>query len=441
MVRLADTPVRWLVSVRSGLVGQSLAGALEHELGAPVTRVDLGGLDDAALSELILARFPGRWSPGVLRQVVALAAGSPYAALEVARETAARGGRDGEAAHLPSTLSGSLRGRLDRLGPRTLAVVQAAALAGAPTRALLRAVCGGPVGEQVDAAVEAGVLEAAAPDPVLRFAHPLLRETAEGMLSGPARRRLHRLIGGALDDPDEAAWHLAYGADEPDEALARQVEQAAQNAGARGAAVRAAALAQMAAELTPDPDSQQAWQRRVAWLQRLVAAGEFEQIRRLGEKWALDVPASLRGRLSAARAAAEPDTEAVCGLLAEAFEDLAGHDPARAAEIGADMCGVLGIVLGRLDEARSRITEVVAQGRASGNPVALRKALTCDGFLAALAGEADAGDRLREAMRLAGFTATASAYETPETMLAMWYLWRGELDPARVLLNAEIAVG
>ena len=185
LVRLAGSPVRWLVSVRSGHAGRGLARALEHELGARVTRIDLAGLDDAALAELILHRFPGRWSPGVLRQVVALAAGSPYAAVEVARETVARGGRDGAAVHLPSTLSGSLRSRLERLGPQTLAVVQAAALAGAPTRALLRAVAGGPVGEQVDAALEAGVLEAVPPDPVLRFSHPLLQETADGMLTGP----------------------------------------------------------------------------------------------------------------------------------------------------------------------------------------------------------------------------------------------------------------
>ena len=221
VVRLREVPVRWLVAVRSEHADEGLARVLEHELGERVTRVDLAGLDDAALSELVLARFPGRWSPGVLRRVVALAAGSPYAAVELARETMARGGHDGAAVHLPSTLAGSLRARLDRLGLATLAVVQTAALAGAPTRGLLGAVAGGPVGGLVDEAVEAGVLEAVPPDPVLRFSHPLLRETAEAMLSGPARRRLHRVIGGAVEDPDEAAWQLARGAEEPDEALAR----------------------------------------------------------------------------------------------------------------------------------------------------------------------------------------------------------------------------
>ena len=205
-----------------------------------VTRVELAGLDDAALSELVMRRFPG-WSPGVLRQLVALAAGSPYAALELARETAARGGRDSAAVHLPSTLAGSLRRRLDRLSPPVLTVVQAAAVAEAPTRALLRAFTDGPVGECVDEALEAGLLEATAPDPVLRFSHPLLREAAGAMLSGPRRRRLHRVIGAALNDPDEAAWHLACGADEPDETLAERAEQAASRASARGAPARAAA--------------------------------------------------------------------------------------------------------------------------------------------------------------------------------------------------------
>ena len=439
VVRLRDVPVRWLVAVRSGHTDRGLARVLDHELGERVTRVDLAGLDDAALSELILARFPGRWSPGVLRQVVALAAGSPYAAVELARQTMARGGHDGTAVHLPSSLSGSLRSRLGRLGPATLVVVQAAALAGAPTRGLLRAVAGGRVGGLVDKAVAAGVLEARSPDPVLRFSHPLLRETAEAMLSGPARRRLHRVIGTALEDPDEAAWHLARGADEPDEALAERVERAAQNAAARGAAARAAALAKSAAALTPDPHSLDAWRRRLVWLERLWAAGEYDQVRRLGEKWAIDVPVVLRGRLTAVRADADNDVESACSLLTEAFEDLAGRDPARAERVGTQLCITLGL-LGRLDEARSRTAAVVAQARATGDPVVVRGALAVDGFVAAMAGEADAGDRLREAARLPGFADTPFPYDAPETFLAEWYTWRGELDSARDLLNAVITV-
>jgi hypothetical protein len=187
VVRLVDVPVRWLVAVRSGPAGRGLARVLDHELAEAAVRVDLGGLAEAALSGLVLARFPGRWSPGVLGRVVTLAAGSPYAALELARETAAQGGRDGTVVHLPATLAESLRGRLGRLDPGVLAVVQAAAVAETPARALLRAICGPQAGARVEAALDAGVLDAAPPDPVLRFSHPLLREAAGAMLTGPGR--------------------------------------------------------------------------------------------------------------------------------------------------------------------------------------------------------------------------------------------------------------
>ncbi len=284
------------------------------------------------------------------------------------------------------------------------------------------------------------MLETVPPDPVLRFSHPLLREAAESMLTGPGCRRLHRVIGAALDDPDEAAWHLASGADEPDEALAERVERAAQNVSSRGAAARAAALAGAAARLTPDPDSLRAWQRRIMWLELLDAASEFDQVRRLGEKWAPHVPVALRGQLTAVRAAVEDDTEAACGLFAEAFADLAGSDPARAAQVGTRMACCLGINLGRLDEARPRAAAAVTQARAAGDRVVLREALAADGFLAALAGAADAGDQLRAAVRLPGLADMPSPYYGPETFAAMWHLWRGELDPARELLQAVLNV-
>ena len=440
VVRLKDVPVRWLVAVRSGHTGQGLAQVLDHELGPAVTRVNLAGLDDEALSQLVMDRLPGRWSPGVLRRVVALASGSPYAALELARETAAQGGRDGTLVHLPATLADSLRSRLDRLSSELLAVVQTAAVAETPTRALLRAVEGGAADGRVDEALEAGVLDADPPDPVLRFSHPLLREVAETMLSGPGQRRLHRAIGSALSDPDEAAWHLARGADEPDETLAERAEQAAQHANERGAPARAAALAQIAAELTPDPDSAPAWGRRISWLERLVDAGEYEQARRLSEKWAVHVPPSLRGRLTAVRARVVIDVEASCGLYAEAFAELAGRDPGRAAEAGTQMCLLLGIHQRRLGEAHSRVGPVIAQARAGGNPVRLRQTLAAAGVLAALAGEPGAGDQLREAVRLPGLTDMSFPYDAPETSLALWHLWRGEFGPARDLMNAVIDV-
>jgi DNA-binding CsgD family transcriptional regulator len=435
VVRLGAASVRWLLAVRPEHADRGLAQVVLHELADRVTRVELAGLDDAMLTEIVLDRFPGRWSPAVLRQVVTLAAGSPYAALALARETIASGQREGGTVHLPPTLAVSLRSRLERLSPPTLGVVQAAALAGKPTRTLLRAVAFDPVDDRVDEALEAGVLETSPPNPVLRFSHPLLRQAAEDMLTGPGRRRLHRALAAAMDDPDEAAWQLARGADERDDALAAKAEVAAQHAITRGALARAADLSHAAAELTPDPDSLAAWRRRIMWLERLEAIGEFDQVRQQGEKWAPQVPLPARGQLTAVRATVEPDFEAAQVLWAEAFADLADRDPVRAASVGSSLAGHLGVQLGRLAEARTYAAATVIQARAGGEPAVLREAMATDGLLSALAGEADAGDRLRAAVSMPGFANTAFPYNSSETYLAWWHLWRGELALARGLLQ------
>lgn len=440
IVRLASAPVRWLVSVRSDQTVLGLPRMLDHELGPRAARIDLAELDDAALSELIMARFPGRWSPGVLQQVIALAAGNPYAALEVARETIARGEQDGTTAHVPPSLATAVRGHLSRLGKAALATVQAAALTAAPTRALLRVVIDGPVDEHVNEALTAGVLQTSPPDPVLRFSHPLLREAAESMLTDQERRQLHRVVGASMDDPHEAVWHLARGAEEPDEDLAKRLDLAAKDAAARGAPARAAALARAAVGLTPDQDSTEGWHRRLMWLTGLTAAGEFDQARRNSQEWATRIPAMLRGQLSVMRARVETDAVKGYELLIAALEDLAGRDPLRAALAYAEASMFLGVVMGRVDQARPLAAAAIPFARAAGSPPLLRSVLAAGGLLAALAGEPGADVQLRDAVRLPGAADSPFPYLSPETALALWHLYRGEHGQARDLLREVAAL-
>jgi DNA-binding CsgD family transcriptional regulator len=441
VVRLAGVPVRWLVSVRSEHAVRGLARMLGHELGPRAAQIDLAELGQAALAELIMARFPGQWSPGVLREITTLAAGNPYAALEVARETVARGPRDGTKARVPASLATAVRSRLRRLGPPALATVQTAALTGEPTRALLRMVRPEPVDEHVDNAVTAGVLLQATPsDPVLRFSHPLLREAAAGMLTDPQRRQLHRVIGATVDDAHEAAWHLACGAEETDEDLAKRLDLAAEDAAARGASARAATLARAAVGLTPNQDSPEGWHRRLMWLTGLTAAGEFDQARRNSQEWAARIPVPLRGRLSILRAHVETDVEQRYELLAAAQQDLAGRDPLRTALAYAEAAIVLGVLLGRLDQARPLAKAAIPHASAAGYPPLLRGVLAANGLLAALAGEPGADRQLRAAVRLPGFSDTPYPFRSPETALALWHLWRGECDPARDLLQSVVTL-
>jgi DNA-binding CsgD family transcriptional regulator len=442
-VRLSGVPVRWLVSSRFAGAGQGfgqgLTRVLARELGPRAVWIRVNGLDDAALSELVASRFPGPWSASVLRQVITLAAGNPYTALEVARETIACGGQDGRSAHVPAGLTAATRQRLDRVHPPTLAVIHVAALTAAPTRALLRAVLPGPVDEHVDDAIEAGILHASPPDPVLRFSHPLLREAAAGMLTSPRRRRLHRDIGAAIDDPAEAAWHLGQGADEPDEDLAQRLQRAAEDALVRGTPARAAELAHAAVELTPNPDSLPGWHRRLMWLAMLTSANEFSQVRRHGEKWATQVPAAMRSWLAVLRSRVETNAEDHLELLVTAADEATGQDPLRSALAYAEASIVLGLQLGQLEAARRLAAAAIQPAQATGIPVLLRGVMAADGLLAVLAGEPGAGDQLRAAIAIPGFDDNPVPYESPESALAAWHIWRGEHRPARDLLRAVLA--
>jgi DNA-binding CsgD family transcriptional regulator len=436
---LSDAPVGWLVSVRTEHAGAGLGGVLVHEFASRLIRIDLAVLGVDALAGLILNRFPGRWSPQLLRHIVQLADGNPYTALELARETVASAGRDAPAARVPTTLAESLDARLRRLVPSACAVVQAAAATPRPTRRLLRAVIGDQVDPAIDHALEADVLDADPPDPVLRFSHPLLREVALRSLTGPQLRRLHRTLAAVVDDPIEAAGHLAAGAEEPDETTAATVEQAARQAAGRGARARGAALAEAAVGLTPDPDGLPAWRRRILQLGCLEQAGERERGRVLTVKWAIEgAPEEISGELLFFQAVMDNDLRYSARLLAQAVDKL-DHIPALAANTRALLANLLGILLGQLAAGRAHADQAVRVAqRVDDAPEIVRFAYAVQADLAARAGDPQAEALLRAAVAMPGWECTWEKFNSPESRLAWWHLRRGELDAARELLHTVL---
>ena len=90
----------------------------------------------------------------------------------------------------------------------------------------------------------------------IRFRHPLVRSAIYGTATFAERRAVHRALAETLKDAgeiDRYAWHLAAATLEPDEEVARELEQAAGRARSRNAFTAASAAAERAADLSPSP--------------------------------------------------------------------------------------------------------------------------------------------------------------------------------------------
>jgi DNA-binding CsgD family transcriptional regulator len=234
----------------------------------------VGGLraaDARALLDSVLA-----WpvEPRVRDLMVAETHGNPLALVELPRgltpaELAGGFGLPG-ARPLPDRIEESFRRRLAALPEETRRLLQVAAAepagdASVVWRAAERLGIGAAAAVP---AVEAGLAEFGVR---VWFRHPLARSAAYWSASAAQRLQVHAALADAIDpeaDPDCLAWHRALAVPGPDEDVAAGLEGSAGRARARGGLAAAAAFAERAAQLTPDPA------RRT---QRLLAAARAKR--------------------------------------------------------------------------------------------------------------------------------------------------------------------
>ncbi|MEV7010673.1 BREX system ATP-binding domain-containing protein [Streptosporangium sp. NPDC051022] len=242
--------------------------------GLPSLAVD--GLDDADARELLAAANPGRLDARVLERIVAETRGNPLALLELSRTGRAEllGGFA-----LPAVGADALQERYER---RVRALPE-------PTRRLLLLAAADPTGDATllwRAAQGMGLSpQTAAPAEEAQlveigrsvlFRHPLMRSAAYAAGRIEERRTVHRALADALDavnDRQRRAWHLACAAEGPDDRLAAELADVAQNAESRGGVATAAALLRRSAELTTDPGLQV--ERTLSAAQASLDAGAF----------------------------------------------------------------------------------------------------------------------------------------------------------------------
>jgi DNA-binding CsgD family transcriptional regulator len=226
---------------------------------AGLPELPVAGLSEADSRGLLRTVAMAPLDEQVCDRIIAEAGGNPLALLELPRglSPAELAGGYGltPAGPVPGRIEESFTARLRELPVATQRLLLAAAAEPLGDMSLLwRALATlGIATEAVEPAERAGLIQLGSR---LRFRHPLVRSAAYRAGSSSERQAVHRALAEATDrdaDPDRRAWHLARASIAPDEAVARELEDSAGRARARGGLGAAAAFLEWATEMTPEP--------------------------------------------------------------------------------------------------------------------------------------------------------------------------------------------
>jgi DNA-binding CsgD family transcriptional regulator len=172
----------------------------------------------------------------------------------------------------------------------------------------------------------------------VEFRHPLIRTAIYSGATTGRRQAAHAALARVFadaGDEDRRTWHLAAAAVEPDEAVAAQLERAAERARARGGPEAACAALERAAQLSTEPVPRK--RRLVAAAENAWLAGQLDRAseslraaRPLAPEPQLDADiARLRGSIELAAGSATHAQQ----LLLRAAQDVADVDSVRALDI------------------------------------------------------------------------------------------------------------
>jgi len=439
--RLDGHPVRLVASLRldPALPASDLLGAIPPEL---TTRVRVGPLSAGALHRAIRIQL-GRTLPRpVLLRVHQLSGGNPFYALELARSLPDEP-RRGFA--LPPTLERVTHGRLERLAAPVRRILEPAALLANPTATVLERLGEDPkqVGEYLDSAVQAGVIEIEADR--VRFTHPLLAEGMAAMIGPRRRHRLHLRLAELVSDPEERARHLALATDLPNGEVARALDEAAAHSRARGAPDAAAELAELARELTPPEEESALRTRGLGAAQYHFDAGDATRAASvLRDVIASTPPGPDRAELLY-RLSMMSWMNLLHGVRDPALQALqeAGDDRGLRSGLHAAL-GWVEFYLADLDAAADHAHSAVEEVNQVADPAARADALATLGLVEYARGRPSESFmaeaiQFQDVMMATGSWTEASVYTTPRSILGLELMWSGRLDEARRILEQELA--
>ncbi|MDN5857468.1 MAG: LuxR C-terminal-related transcriptional regulator [Pseudonocardia sp.] len=309
---------------------------------AEVPDLAVGGLDRTAAAALLAERAGMAVPVEVGEQLVTRTGGNPLALVELPAALSADelSGTAPLPAQLPVT-EGIERVFLDRArrlpAPAlTVLLVAAADDSGLVTTVRAAAAALGVDEQFLETAERSDLLRVRGRQVELR--HPLVRSAIYTAATSSARRRVHHALATVTgeQDPDRRAWHLAAATEDPDETVARELDQVARRARHRGGQEAASAALERAAELTPQPGDPRATRlhqaAHAAWL-----AGAPPRARALAEAAHLHVEdPGLRADNARLRARVEWNTGSLQlghRMVVLAAADVAPFDPDRARDL------------------------------------------------------------------------------------------------------------
>ena len=245
-----------------------------------LSELKVPGLRNGDARSLLSSAVRFKLDDQVRDRIVAETGGNPLALLELPRRLTAT-----ELAGGFGVLeAGALSGRIEESFVRRLASLPE------DTRLLLLVAAAEPLGDPLlvwAAADRLGIAPTAAgaadAEALLEigtrvvFRHPLVRSAVYGSAAAEDRRSVHLALAEATDreaDPDRRAWHLAEATTGPDEQVARELEQSAGRAQARGGVASAAAFLKRSVTLTREPARRAS--RALAAAQTHFQAGAFD---------------------------------------------------------------------------------------------------------------------------------------------------------------------
>ena len=341
--RLQADRVGFLVARRAAAPDEPLPHWLATLPPDRVTRLDVGPLSIDETGALVRGRLHLKLSRPVLARLHAISGGTPFYAIELARDLQVRGTwATPDSLEVPRSLDLLIGARIAALDPAADEVaVFAAALAHPTLQVLVAALGQDRVSAGLEGAGAAGVLEVVGD--AIRFAHPLISAAAYGRAGLERRRQVHERLAEAVTEPEERARHLARTAVGSDESIARALEQGAIVAARRGASEVAAELAEEAARLTPLHAADEGHRRHLVAAEHLMVSGDMRRADEVLRLVATELQGGpLRADVLTRRALVAlylSDLDLAERLLREAMP-MTANDPRRRVSIHALLAGI-----------------------------------------------------------------------------------------------------